>query len=113
MASPRSREQPVDTRDVHSIFEKLGALDATMRDVKHSNNNLAQKVESLGQIVVRTAALQEAMTNHDERINALEADRHRREGAIGLAEWIAKHWPFTILGSLIIAAVMWANGKVG
>lgn len=98
---------------MHTIYEKLGGLEATMREVKHSSNNLAQKVEGLATVVARTAAIQDAMQDHDARINQLEVERHRREGAIGLMEWISKHWPFTLVSSVIIAAVLWANGKLG
>lgn len=100
-------------REMNMLFEKIGGLEATMRDVKHSNNNLATKVESLGTIVLRTAAIQEAMLDHDARIQTLETDKHRREGAIGLVEWISKHWPVPLFAALLGAIVAWANGKFG
>jgi hypothetical protein len=110
--SPTRGEPPVPHETFHTLFEKIGGLEATMRDVKHSNNNLATKVESLGTIVMRTAAIQEAMQDHDARINALEIEKHRREGAIGLVEWVSKHWPFTLVAALLGAIVIWANGKL-
>jgi hypothetical protein len=110
--APSRGDQPVPHATFNTLFEKIGGLEATMRDVKHSSNNLAAKVESLGTIVMRTAAIQEAMQDHDARINALEIEKHRREGAIGLVEWISKHWPFTLVAVLLGAIIVWANGKL-
>ena len=98
---------------MHSLYEKIGGLEATMRDVKHSNNNLAMKVEGLATVVARTAAIQEAMADHDNRIHNLEVEKHRRDGAIGFVSWVSQHWPFVGLSSIIIALVLWANGKIG
>lgn len=99
--------------EMNQLFEKIGGLDATMRDLKHSNNNLAQKVEGLAVVVARTAALQEAMADHDARIKHLETDKHRRDGAIGLLEWVSKHWPFLGLSGVLIAWIGYANGLLG
>lgn len=49
----------------------------------------------------------------DLRLEALETDKHRREGAISLVEWLGKHWPFTLLAGGLITVVLWANGRFG
>ena len=112
---------------LHQVFEKLGHIDGSVREMKHAANNLTQKVEAVnkkvddlaGAVIKQDAIrrdvanLQESCREHDSRITTLETDKHRREGAIGLVEWLSRHWPFTVVSSLIIAAVMWANGKIG
>ncbi len=35
------------------------------------------------------------------------------DGAIGLVEWVGKHWPFTAFAAAAAAFVAWATGKLG
>lgn len=47
------------------------------------------------------------------RIDKLEADKDRRDGAIGVWSWMGKNWPFAGLVSGLGLIVAWANGKLG
>lgn len=79
--------------------------------------------EDLHSISERTARLEERNTRLDrvekeqERLDAqlalLIADKHKREGAIGLMEWVSKHWPFTAVAAGLAALVAYANGLFG
>lgn len=95
-----------------SMAEKQGETFATVREIKHAVNNMAQKVDSLASIAAAVEGLQKSRDDHEGRLAVLEADKHRREGAVGLVEWISRHWPFTIL--LGAVAVVWGviSGKV-
>jgi hypothetical protein len=104
----------------------LGELIAEVRTVKHNLKTdsqkldiVAGKVDALAIVVANQGHLQEDVDElksvvKDQRgtIDLLLADKHRREGAIGLVEWLARHWPFTILGSIIVGVVLWANGRL-
>lgn len=100
-----------------SIDLLLGELIAEVRGAKHATNNLSQKVDAIGPIAatanealkVATEAKQE-LTKHHTRLAVLEADKHRREGAVGLVEWFARHWPVTLVLGALAAFVAWANG---
>lgn len=47
-----------------------------------------------------------------ERVNTLEADKDRRDGAIGVWSWMGKNWPFAAMISALGAVIAWANGKL-
>jgi hypothetical protein len=124
MAPPR--ELGDDPNGHESTDRLLGELVAEVRAVKHTANGASQKidavagkVDALAIVVANQGHLQEDVNElkalaKEQRITVdnLVADKHRREGAIGLVEWLMRHWPFTVLGGAIIAAVMWANGKL-
>lgn len=112
---------------INQIYEKLGEAIAVGREAKHAANGASQKidavsgkVDALAIVVANQGHLQEDVdelkaTVKEQRteIGELVADKHRREGAIGLIEWISKHWPFVGLSAIIIAWVGWANGLLG
>lgn len=109
---------------LNMLFEKMGEVQAGVREAKHAANNAGQKidavsgkVDALAIVVANQGHLQEDVdelkaTVKEQRteIGELVADKHRREGAIGLVEWISKHWPFLGLSGLIIGFVGYANG---
>jgi seryl-tRNA synthetase len=111
---------------LNMLFEKMGEVQAGVREAKHAANGASQKIDSVAGKVDALAlvvATQGEIRNHVERlettvkeqgeeIETLVADKHRREGAIGLVEWISKHWPFTLVALLLGAIVVWANGKL-
>lgn len=78
--------------------------------------------EDLHSISERTARLEERNTRLDrvekeqERLDAqlvlLIADKHKRDGAVGLIEWVNKRWPFTLVAALA-ALVAYAKGLFG
>lgn len=123
MPSRSFQEQTVPHATLNMIFEKLGDVTAVAREAKHAANNTSQKVDSVAGKVDSLAvvvATQGQLRDHVERlevetksqrqeIDHLKADKHRREGAIGLVEWISKHWPFLGLSAVLIAWVGYAN----
>jgi hypothetical protein len=104
-----------DLGDGHSrsTDRLLGELIAEVRAVKHNQNNASQKIDAVGRLVEQVAEIKEEQERHHFRIAVLEADKNRREGAVGLVEWIARHWPFTVIISALGAWVAWANGRLG
>lgn len=99
--------------DGRSIDLLLGELIAEVRAVKHNQQNASQKLDAVTHLVEQVKELREEQARHSFRLQVLEADKNRREGAIGLVEWVGRHWPFTLLAGLLAAWVAWANGKVG
>jgi septal ring factor EnvC (AmiA/AmiB activator) len=90
-------------------------IDKYVHDREHSINNLVQKVDSLGTQITREvtrmkAELQVQLDAMDRRIAQLEADKLRREGAIGLIEWVGKNYPFLILCAGLFLYISYANG---
>ena len=108
-----------DISETHSIFEKLGEITATLREVKHATNQNSMKIDGLAQIVATQGALvekvgklEEGHKEHHLRLAVLEADRHRREGAIGLVAWFSRNWPFTLIIAAISGVAAWLTGHV-
>jgi hypothetical protein len=121
--SPPARGSQLD-----EISLKIGELAAYTHEHRHGVNNLSAKFDALAlDIVKRVEALDTKMTLRiDEvvkaltselaaanlRINALEAERDRQQGALSAWRWIAEKWPFAALGTILAAVIAWANGKL-
>jgi hypothetical protein len=90
----------------------LGELIAEVRAVKHNQNNASQKLDAVTHLVEQVREIREQQEKHHFRIAVLEADKNRRDGAIGLVEWVSRHWPFAFITALLGAWVAWANNKV-
>jgi hypothetical protein len=90
----------------------LGELIAEVRAVKHNQNNASQKIDAVGRLVEQVKEIKEEQEKHHFRIAVLEADKNRREGAIGLVEWASRHWPFTLIAAMLATWVAWINGKI-
>lgn len=71
---------------LHSIDTRL---------VKIESNSVANKVGDL-----------------ERKVDELEADRDRRAGAIGLFEWLFKHWPALVGFVLLVAIILKSNGVI-
>jgi hypothetical protein len=124
---PARKEEVVPQQTLNTIFEKLGSIEAVAREAKHASNNtsakidaVSGKVDALALVVATQGHLQEdverleqAAKENREHIAELQADKHRREGAINLFEWFARHWPFTLVAAGLGALVAWANGRIG
>ena len=121
---PPRREPIMAEQTLNTIFEKLGSVEASVREAKHAANNAGQKIDAVAGKVDALAlvvATQGAIREHVDRleqqarddredIETLIADKHRREGAIGLIEWISKNYPGLIVAALVVLWVGYANG---
>lgn len=105
---PRS----TNSGDLLSMAEKQGEMFEAVRATKHAVANLSQKMDAIGAVVTTVEQLARDRDDHERRLAVLEADKHRREGAVGLVEWISKHWPFTIIIAVVMAAWAFLSGKV-
>jgi hypothetical protein len=112
-------DSEVGTGDGRSTDRLLGELIAEIRALKHSENNTSSKVDAIGRQTAPIQGLVDAIKEIKEeqgrqhfRIAVLEADKNRREGAVGLVEWVGRHWPFTVLSAVLAALIAWANGRL-
>ena len=90
----------------------LGELKGQMRELIHNVNNLAQKVDGLGERVIGAAGLPKRIEDLEARVTMLETEKNKREGASGFAGLLLKS---PALGWLVGAAISaWAvlTGKV-
>jgi hypothetical protein len=126
MPGRSGQEHIVAPATINQIFQELGEVKAVSREAKHAANGASQKIDGLsakvdqlaivvatqGQIREHVQRLEEEAKEDRAEILALKADKLRREGAIGLVEWLARHWPATILILALAACITWANGKL-
>jgi hypothetical protein len=106
-------DRDVGDANGRSTDRLLGELIAEVRAVKHNQNNANHKLDAVNHLVEVVKEIKEEQERHHFRIAVLEADKNRREGAVGLVEWISKNWPFSVVLTLLVGFVAWANGKVG
>lgn len=104
-------------RDDSETPRLLGELIAEVRALKHNTANNTQRLDALGtiashqtEIMHRMERFEKEQERHHSRIAVLEADKNRREGAIGLVAWTSRHWPFTVIFAALAAFIAWANG---
>ncbi len=90
----------------------LGELVAEMRAVKHNQQNATQKLDAINTLVEQVREMKLEQERHHQRIILLEADKLRREGAVGLVEWFSRHWPVTVIMAAIVTFAAWVNGKM-
>lgn len=61
---------------------------------------------------IEAAKVEELIGPLTERVDCLESEKDRREGAAGLINWLIKNW-FGVLGLLaVIFTILTANGKL-
>lgn len=103
--------------DLGTLRQQVGEIIGTLREINHATNNNSAKIDGLtiavatqAEIIRRTDVLEKGHTAHHIRLAVLEADKHRREGAIGLVAWIARNWPVAVIISAIAAFAAWAQG---
>lgn len=106
-------------RDGSTTDRLIGELIAETRALKHETRQNSMKLDSIAPIAANAkealklaTELKEEQARHHFRIAVLEADKNRREGAVGLVEWVVRHWPFTLMMALLAAWVAWANNRI-
>ena len=60
----------------------LGEMKGQLRELIHNLNTMSAKLDSLTERVVGAAGLPARVKELEDRIAALEADRHKRDGAM-------------------------------
>src|SRR5690348_7804217 len=56
--------------------------------------------------IIEANSLSTTVAEIDERVTALEATDHRRQGAIGLWDFVLKSWPAIVGFVLLVAAIL-------
>lgn len=109
-----------DQINLHTLYEKVGEVGAIAREAKHAANTASSKIDALALIVTAQGQLRDQVERleHDRRldhaeIQALRADKFRREGAIGLVAWLGKNYPLLIAVIGLAAWVGYANKVFG
>lgn len=83
-------------------------MQGQLREVVHSVNNMAAKVDQLGKEIAATQKLPDDVKDLQKRVSALEAKENQRTGAFGLAKLLP-----AFVGGLIVWVASLLTGKMG
>ena len=107
-----------DPSDIGALTLAVGEMRGQMRELIHTNNNMAMKVEHLTEKVLlaqalpaEVARLADVLVTALARIDALEADKNRSDGAKGVLAAVMRS-PVAAWGAAIIAGI-WGAFKGG
>lgn len=97
-----------DPSDIGALTLAVGEIRGQLRELVHSSNNTATKVDGIAERVFAWGDLPAAVGKLEKRIDALEADRDRRDGAIGFGAAILNSKAF----GMIVTAVLSILGSI-
>lgn len=99
--------EPLDTTGM-----MLGEMKGQLREVIHTMNNMSSKLDSLTERVVGAAGLPAKVKELEDRIAVLEADRHKRDGAMSFGNWLMKSPMAAWIAAAAFAAWQIFKGKL-
>lgn len=92
--------------ELHTLAVKVGEISGQLREVIHTVNNVAQKVDGMTERLL-TAPTSSDFEKLSKRVDALEAKEDRRDGATGLGAAILKSpvlgWAVGIIAAALAA----------
>ena len=101
------------TQPNDSTMMILGEVRGQLREIIHNMYNQAQKNDAVSAQLAKLEGVPARLDAIDARLVALEADRHRRDGAMGFGLQILKSPIFGWLAGFGIAAWAYLTGKLG
>ncbi len=95
------------------IRDHLALIERKQDSFGIEQHTQSERIVRLEERNERFSRLEASIAHETARVDALMRDKDKRDGAIGMVEWVSKHWPFTILSATIMAFVAYANGLLG
>lgn len=68
----------------------LGEVRGQLREIIHNMNNQGQERAAMARQLAKLEQVPDRLTAIESRLNSLETDRHRRDGAMGFGVWLLK-----------------------
>lgn len=89
----------------------LGEVRGQLREIIHTMNNQSMKNDAVAKQLAKLESMPEQLSKLEARMTALEQDRYRRDGAMGLGSWLMKT---PLLGWVVgICIAAWAYFREG
>lgn len=118
---PMSEMSPSELTVLRQISDTLVSLNSRMEGMEGGQRETLQRLVRLEERSQNTAkleqriekidaALSSRMNNHSDRIQSLEADRHRIEGASNVALWLNRLWPIFAAGIGVVGVFLGFKG---
>lgn len=106
---------PPTSQDETSVAAQamiLGEMRGQLRELVHSQNNLATKFDVLSKEVFTLAALAGDMADLKLRLKVLEEKGQQQTGAANLINWVLRNWPGILGFGALIILILRTEGKL-
>ncbi len=112
----------VDNKDFANmaIVEALRLIADSNKGINEGLKGIQEEVRDIRERVIKIEAaefktdlarVQGRIDGVIDRVDVLESDKDRRDGALNLTNWVLRNWP-AVLGYIVLAGiVLFANGK--
>ena len=88
--------------EISTLAVKVGEISGQLREVIHTVNNMAQKVDGMTERLL-TSPTTADFEKLSKRVDALEAERHRNDGAKGVFSAILQSKAFGVFVTAILS----------
>ena len=89
--------------EISTLAVKVGEISGQLREVIHTVNNMAQKVDGMTERLL-TSPTTADFEKLSKRVDALEAERHRNDGAKGVLGAVMKSPVAAWIAAVVAAA---------
>lgn len=89
--------------EISTLAVKVGEISGQLREVIHTVNNMAQKVDGMTERLL-TSPTTADFEKLSKRVDALEAERHRNDGAKGVFAAILQSKAFGLIVTALLSA---------
>lgn len=96
LESLRALDKRLDSQNAAATEDRKMLHDVHTRIIQIESNQLQRRVEDL-----------------TKKVDELNRDRDRRDGALRAGEWFFRNWPAVIGYILLAVGMLWSTGKIG
>lgn len=90
--------------EISTLAVKVGEISGQMRELVHAQNNMAMKLDGLTERLL-TSPTKADFEKLEKRVDALEAERHRNDGAKGVLSAILQSKVFGMVVTAALSAI--------
>ena len=115
---PRPPEMLMPVSDEHAMRQfEIEALRSINRNLERLYQRSDEQGQTLHTIDLRLTRIESNSVSAEvgelkSKVDQLESDRDRREGALSLGNWLLRNWPALVALLVLAGVVLKANGKL-
>jgi hypothetical protein len=117
MMMPVADDQALRLAEIEALRAIRDSVQSHTRQTEALTNEVREQGKMIGDVRERVIRIESNRVSEDvaklkEEVDMLKADKLRREGALGVGNWLARNWPFLIGLLALIGVVLKANGQL-
>lgn len=99
---------------LRGIHDTLKRVEEAQREVREAVRETKLEVNEVRErlIKIETADIPATFKEYNSRLSALEADKNRRDGAVGFIGWLSTNWPFLAVVGTMLYLVLKMTGAL-